>query len=134
LAHDVAGNVRGNGKTDAHVAAGRRNDRRVDADQLTVEIDQGSAGVTGIDRRVGLNEAFVRFRVQAASAKRADDSRRHGLTQSKRVADRYDEVANLQSVRIRQRYLMQILGFYFQHGNIGQGRCRRVLPEGGGDR
>ena len=48
-------------EADADVAAGARDDRGVDADELAVQVDERAAGVAGIDRRVGLNEVLERL-------------------------------------------------------------------------
>ena len=58
LAHHVVGQVGRNRKADADVAAGRRVDRRIDADQLAAQIDQGAAGIARIDRGIGLDEVL----------------------------------------------------------------------------
>src|SRR5689334_10809906 len=55
LAHRIAGAVDRNRKADADIAAGRRVDRRIDADQLAAQVDQRAAGVARVDRRIGLD-------------------------------------------------------------------------------
>src|SRR6185312_12903478 len=49
-----------NRETDADRAAGRRDDCRVDADDLAVEIEQRAAGIAAVDGRVGLDVVVVR--------------------------------------------------------------------------
>ena len=44
------------GETDAHIAAGTAKNRGIDADHFAAQIDQRPAGITGIDRGVGLNK------------------------------------------------------------------------------
>ena len=51
--------VRRNREADADVAAGARQDLRVDADQLALRVHQRAAGVAVVDRRVGLQEVLV---------------------------------------------------------------------------
>src|SRR5262249_18370807 len=46
--HHDANHVRGNGKADTLRAARSREDRGIDADQLAVQIDKGSAGIARI--------------------------------------------------------------------------------------
>ncbi len=46
----------GDSKTRAREDACIRDKKGVDADQLTMRIDQGTAGVTGVNGSVGLNE------------------------------------------------------------------------------
>ena len=51
--------VRRNREADADVAAGARQDLRVDADQLALGVHQRAARVAVVDRRVGLQEVLV---------------------------------------------------------------------------
>ena len=69
LADDVAGEIRRHGKTDADAAAGRRVDRRVDADDLSAHVEQRTAGIAPVDRRVGLDEIVERPGVDVARAR-----------------------------------------------------------------
>jgi hypothetical protein len=43
LLHDAPRHIDGHGEADADVAAGRTQNRRVDADQFAAEIDEGAA-------------------------------------------------------------------------------------------
>ncbi len=68
LVHDVARHVDRNCEADALVAAAlARENRRVDADQAAVKVDQRAAGIAGIDRGVGLNEILVVLDAEAAA-------------------------------------------------------------------
>src|SRR5215472_17797888 len=61
------------------------DDRRVDADDLARRGDQRPAGIAGVERRVGLNDAVDQPagpRAQRA-AERADDARRDGALKAK---------------------------------------------------
>ena len=62
LLHHALGEAHGDREADALVAAGAREDERVDADQVAVGVDERAAGVARIDRRVGLDEAAERVR------------------------------------------------------------------------
>src|SRR5262249_43920267 len=55
-AHRRLDDIRGNREPDPLVAAGCGIDRRVDTDNLTANIHQGSSGVPRIDCRVGLEK------------------------------------------------------------------------------
>src|SRR5690606_27615413 len=92
----------GDGKADADIAAGRRDDRGVDADKLAVCRHQGAARVAGIDRGVGLDEVFIAFDVQSAAAQRADDAGGNGLAEPERIADGDYAVADAQTRRVAQ--------------------------------
>ena len=71
------------------------DDRGVHADDLGAGIHQGAARVTGIQRRVRLNDAVDEppgLRAHRA-AKRAHDARGHRGLKAERVADRDHELA-----------------------------------------
>ena len=90
----------GNRKADALRAAGAREDRGVDADELAAEIDQRAAGIAGIDRGVGLDEELIVGDADLCARDRRDDAVRHGLADAERIADREHQVADLQRVGI----------------------------------
>src|SRR5262249_58768426 len=80
------GGLRRHGKADADRAAGRRNDRRIDADHLAVEVEQRTAGIAAIDGGVGLDVVVVGTGIDVAVARR-DDAGAHPNAQTARVAD-----------------------------------------------
>ena len=67
-----------------------------------LRFDERAAGVSRIDRGVGLDEVLEAFHRQAAPAQRRDDARGGGLAQAERVADRDHEVADLERVGIAE--------------------------------
>ena len=77
---------------------GRAEDRRVDADDLAVDVEQRPAGVAEVDRRVGLDVVLEapRGRVgrQAGAVLGGDDADRHGLVEVEGIADRHDPLAH----------------------------------------
>ena len=116
---DVARHAGGNGEPDPLIAAGARVDGGVDADHLAAGVDQGAAGVPGVDGGVGLDEVLVVGEPQTAAPDGADDPHGHRLAKSERVADRQDDVAHLDllgvaHLRARQRGLIDA-----QDGEIG---------------
>ena len=85
----------GDGKTDSDVPAGATHDRGVDADQFAAQVDQGAAGISGVNGGIGLDEILVAVVVEyAAAAECADDPGSDGLTQAEGVADRHDEISD----------------------------------------
>src|SRR5439155_3560287 len=110
LIHDLARHVDRHGEADPDIAAARRQDGGVDADALALEVDERAARIAGIDRRVSLDEVLIALDAEAAPAKRADDARGDGLTETERVADREDEVADLEAVGIAHRHGSQSAG------------------------
>jgi hypothetical protein len=59
LIRDRAGNVYRDGKSHARSGIARSEEGRIDANELTAEIDQSSLGISRIDSGIGLNEIFV---------------------------------------------------------------------------
>ena len=95
------------------------DDRRVDADYVTAQADQRSAGVSRIDGRIRLQET-LKLVPNAAAVLGADDSRRHGGLQTKRAADSQHPVAHLHSIRISQPRRRQIFPrIDLQHREVG---------------
>src|SRR5256886_16549528 len=86
LGVDLPRHVRRNGEADAGAAG---HDRRVDADDLTLHVDERPAGVAGIDGGVGLEEVVERA-LADLSRLGADDSRRHRGLEPEWRADRDD--------------------------------------------
>ena len=122
IVHHVLRHVRRNREADADVAAGRREDLRVDADQFPVEIHEGAAGITLIDRRIGLQEILVAARPSARlSPFGADDSHGHRLADAERVADCEDDVADLDYIRVTHRNELQVGAVDLQQCEIARG-------------
>src|SRR5258708_3368762 len=119
--HDAAGHADRHGEADPDIAAAGGEDRGVDPDHLAVEVDQWPARVAGIDRGVGLDEILVAFDAEPAAAEGADDPRGDGLAEPERIADRQDEIADLQAIGIAHRHRGQVLRRDLQHGDIRLG-------------
>ena len=65
-----------------------------------------------------LNEILVPLDVDAAAAERADDTRGGGLPQAEWIADRDDEVADIEIVGVAELELAEVLCFYSQQRNV----------------
>ena len=91
----------GNGKADADAAARRREDRGIDADDIAVHVEQRTAGIAAIDRRVGLDEIVIGPGIDVAVARR-DDARRHGRAEAEGIADRDHPVADAGLVAVAE--------------------------------
>ena len=68
-----------------------------------LQVDERATGIARIDRGVGLDEILIAVGVDARARQAADDSGRDGVLQSERIADRDDEVADLELGRIAER-------------------------------
>ena len=79
LVGDGPRHVDGNRKSHAGIGVARADERGVDADQVTVKIDQRAAGIAGINRRIGLDEILVLLEPDIGAAQPADDPGGHGL-------------------------------------------------------
>ena len=116
---DPFGEIDGNGEADALIAAGTAGNRRVDADDLAVEVHQRAAAVAGIDGGVGLNEVFTIGDAEAASLG-ADDAGRDRAFQSEGLAEGQDPIADFHLAAIAEpggRKRARPLDA--QHGQIG---------------
>ena len=96
--------VAGHGEAEAGEGAALRVDEGgVDADELSVDIQERAAAVARVDRRVGLDEILVSFGVDARPAQRADDPGRDRLPDPKGIADCDHEITDLHLIGIPQR-------------------------------
>ena len=113
--------VRRHRKADADRAAGRRDDRGVDADDVAVEVEQRAAGIAAIDGGVGLNVIVVRARIDVAVARR-NDAGSHRAAEAERVADRDHPFAEPQLVAVAELdRLKRLVGMDAQQGQIALG-------------
>ena len=103
LTHHRGGDVDGHREADTHVAAGRPDDRGIDADQLAVQVHERASRVARIDRGVGLDEVLVALDVDPAAPERAHDPGGDGLAEPEGVADGDDEIADLEYVAVSER-------------------------------
>src|SRR3546814_12680730 len=103
LLHDGACHVDGDREPDTDVAAGRRDDGGVDADEPAVQREQRTARTAGIARGVVLDEALVALNVAAAAAERADTDSGDGPAESERAAAGNHDVPALHPGGIAER-------------------------------
>src|SRR5262245_43950867 len=90
-------------KADADRAARWRVDRRVDADDLAVHVEQRAAGIAAVDRGIGLDVAVVGPGIDVAVARR-DDAGRHRAAQPERITDRNHPFADAQDFGIAEAH------------------------------
>lgn len=92
---DFSDHIHGNRKTDALTVG---DDRRVDTDDLAGEVYQRTAGITGIDRGVGLNEVLVTklssSRGQTSATHGTGDTGRDRRVEPERIADSDHPIAH----------------------------------------
>jgi hypothetical protein len=132
LRHDGFRHLAWHRKADPYIAASRAEDSGVNADQFSVETNKGTTRIAGIDGRVGLDKVFVAFDAEATSSKRADDARRHGLSETEWVSDGHHEVAYLQRIGLSEVDRGQIVRLDLQQRDVGffvaTDKPRRKLP------
>src|SRR5260221_2018439 len=97
LVFDLHRQVDRNGERDALKSAGTAVNLRIDADDGTVGVKQRAAGISGIDRRVRLNEGHVAVTGQRTPFG-ADDAGRRGFFETKGFTDGEHIVADTQLV------------------------------------
>ena len=107
-------------KADADRAARGRDDQRVDADHLAVEVEQRAAGIAAVDGGVGLDVAVIGTGIDVAVARR-DDAGGDGAAEAERIADRDHPFAEPQLVGIAELHRDQRLRrrLELQHRQIG---------------
>src|SRR6202023_169115 len=89
----------------------------VDADKPAVSIYKRTTRIAGIDGGVGLDEVLV-IEAHRRAALGADNSARHGLADTERIADGEHDVTHFDLVAIRQRQERQIARFNLDYSNI----------------
>ena len=134
------GQARGDGEAKADAAAGRREDRGVDADDLAVHVEQRAARVAAVDGGVGLDVVVERTGVDVAAARR-HDAGGHGAAQAERIADRHHRLADahlggVAELDVRQR----LVALDLEHREVGLlvaaqqlGRELAAVGQGDGD-
>ena len=103
LADHALGQIGRNGEADTDRRTRRRVDRGVDADDLTVQVKQRTAGVAAIDRRIRLDEIVVPAGIDVPAPGR-DDAGRNRSTQSERVADGHHPIADPERITVAPRH------------------------------
>ena len=78
--------------------------RDVDADQLTLHVEQAAAGVAGVNGGIGLQKTGHRAAIRGLKVTilRGDDAGGHGLTIAQGVADGDDLIADLNCIGISE--------------------------------
>ena len=135
LLGNLLGQLDGDGETDADTAraaalagagASHRGDRAGDTDDPALLIEQGAAGVTGVDGGIDLDGVGVDRRGRRAAARaaltalslgvddravqRRDDAGGNRGGQAQRVADRHDVLAGGQSVGVAELGDGEVIG------------------------
>ena len=106
IAKEAAGHEFGGVDADGEADALRgKNGGGVDAHNTSGRIDQRAAGVAGVKGGVGLNDVIDEAAGVTAqrAAESADHSGGHGGLKAVRIADRYDELADAELLRIAER-------------------------------
>ncbi len=89
------------GEADAAPTAGGRQDGCIDADDITVHVEQGAARITFVDGSVDLKETVVRAGVDIAVAGR-DDAGGHAAAETEGIADRHNPIADAHLVAVAE--------------------------------
>ena len=115
---DPPRHIGGNGKSDPLGATAPAEDEVIDADDLAMNINEGAAGVAGIDGRAGL-EKFIGSLAGGAAPLGADDPLGHRFLKSERIAHGKDHLTHLDQLRVTESNWLEPLGCDLQDGNIG---------------
>jgi hypothetical protein len=118
----------GIGEADAERAAGLREDRAVDADQVARVSTSAPPELPGVDRRVGLDEVLEAIDAEVAAAQRADDAHRHRVAEAERIADREHDVADVHGLQVAEGDRRQLVGLRLEHREIDSGSTPAPWP------
>ena len=99
-----------NGKANADAAAAWRQNRGVDTNQLAVQVQQRAAGITSVNRGIGLDKVLQPFKVQTAATECGNNAGCGGLPEAKWITDGHGEIANAKFIGIGDRDLRQMAG------------------------
>ncbi len=106
------------GEADADRASRGGENCGVDADHLALQIEQRPAGITLVDRGVGLKEVVIRPVVDIAIAG-GNDAGGHGFAEAERIADRHHAVADAHLVAVAEfDCLERLVALHLQHRHI----------------
>ena len=122
LRHGPLDRIHRDGEANPHGNTRRTFDRRRHTDQTAGTVQQGTAGVARIDRRIGLNHPlnWAAGHGFDLSPQAADDAAGKRQIQFERTADGEHFLADFQIVRRSQRNRLELVrrAVHFQHGNI----------------
>src|SRR5205823_13608418 len=108
------------GEANADRAARLRIDRGIDADHPGVHVDEGPAGIAGIDGGVGLDEEAVVGHTDLRARDRRDDALRYGLADAERIAHSEYHVADFDRIGVAEFHHREArIPFEFQHRKVG---------------
>ena len=117
--HHVARHVYRHGKSNTLETSTATQNGSVYPHEPALGIDERAAGVSGIDRRIGLDEIFVRTNAEAAAACGADNSHGYRLPDAERIAHGQQYIPHLQFVAVSQgNGCRRFLHLDPQHGDV----------------
>ncbi len=133
LIDNILHHVHRNGETNAHVTARAAHDRRVDADELASDIDEGPAGVSRVNSSICLDQ--LRKKVDAGgdlSARPvlcADNTGSHSVFEVFREgrAEGEGPLPDLQRIVITKRDGVQAVGIDVDDGQVASRVCPHHL-------
>src|SRR3954468_17143352 len=112
--HHAPNQVARNRKTDSLVTAAAAQDRCVDPNQSPFCVHQCATGITGINRRIRLDEILI-IEAHVSTAHRAHHAHRDGLADAERISNRQHQVAHLDVIAVRELHDWQVLRVNLQH-------------------
>ena len=106
-----------NRKTETFAATTLCVNEGIDAKQMSIDIDQCSAAVAGVDRRVGLDVEHGAVGIGLAR-KSAHHTKGDGVLETLRTANGEYKLSLPRSTNVGQREIRQIFRFYLDEGEI----------------
>ncbi len=115
------GHIAGNRKADADASAGGTGNGRIDPHHFAIDIDQRSAGVAWVDRRIGLNKIFKVGDADIRTPHGADNAERHSAAQAQWISDGQHKIADSERAGISPCGRRQARRIDFHDCDIGFG-------------
>ena len=120
VVHYLGHNRCGNRETITAERTRLRIKHSVDTHQFATRIDKGATRITGIDGSIGLDETFNTIRRPECACLGRDNTCRHGVGQTKGIANSKHPFAKLYIVRVCHGNGGESLFFHLNQGKVGR--------------
>src|SRR5690606_30071799 len=119
VADDRLGGRSRNGEGDADISAGRREDGRIDPDDLAAQIERRTTRVAAVHCRIDLDEVVIGARADVTTARR-NDAGGDRSAEAEGIANRDDPIANPNRRVVGKVNIGEVPPFavYLEHGEI----------------
>ena len=117
LGDDALHRLGGDSESNTDRAAGGREDRGVDADDITVDIKGRAAGIPFVDRRIDLDEVVIGTGADVAAARR-HDAGSHGAPEAEGIAYRNHPVTDARRM-VGKLHVREVVAVDLDQSEVG---------------